>query len=181
MKRIALFLLAALMVIGMLPMVATADYRTAAAPFVTETPTVDGQMDACYGEAFSVGTSVDPVHGTAYFCHDGTYLYVYVDVTDTTRVTTPADKKEIVGGTGGNGFADLRCNDGVTVGINFGTEKQLNNTVADISGPDPAESAIYCAERGKTSDYGRYFAGRQAFAPAGGDWNDAKGNALNFF
>ena len=121
MKRILSFLLAVIMVAMMIPVtVISADYRTASAPFVTKVLEVDGQKDDVYGAAFSVGTSADPVRGNAYFAHDGNFLYVYVDVEDKTAAPLRADKKEIIGGDGGNGFANLRANDGVTVGINFG-------------------------------------------------------------
>ncbi len=181
MKRILSFLLAVIMVAMMIPLtIISADYRTASAPFVSKALEVDGKKDDVYGAAFSVGTSADPVRGNAYFAHDGNFLYVYVDVEDKTAAPLRADKKEIIGGDGGNGFANLRANDGVTVGINFGKTDMMNNTVTTITDTEPAESALYCAERGGVND-GIYYAGRQAFAPMNADWTDAKGNAINFW
>lgn len=181
MKRLLSFALALITVVMMLPLgISAAEYSTAKAPFSAVLPIMDGLLDEGYGEAFDVGSESDPVHAKAYFCHDGSYLYVYVDVTDSTVAPKKADKKEIVGGNGGQGFADLRCNDGVTVGINLGNGSDNNMTVDKISGTAPAYTGMYCAERGTNSDFGKYYAGRHAFAPAGGEWDSKGGNGMNF-
>ncbi len=182
MKRVLSFVLSVITVVMLLPIYASsAEYSTAYAPFASVAPAVDGKKDDCYGQSFAVGSESDPVHGTAYFCHNGSYLYVYVDVTDPTAAPLKADKKEVVGGNGGYGFADLRCNDGVTVGINLGSGSDNNMTVDRITGTAPAYTGMYCAERQTNSDFGKYYAGRHAFAPVGGEWSDDNGNAMNLY
>ncbi len=89
--------------------------------------TVDGEKDNVYDTStgIAIGSSTDPVYGTAYFAYDSEYLYVFVDVTDGDKEDNVADKNKLIGGTAWS-FAAAGWNDAVTVSYNFHSGAQGN-------------------------------------------------------
>lgn len=173
MKRALSLILAVVMVALLVPVTVSANGSSSLMANYTWSITVDGVKDSFYPDnGLAVGNETDAVHGTAYFAHDDEYLYVFVEVTDSTIAPLTADKKGVLGGNV-DSYANLGYNDGVAVGYNFGNGTEGNAVAGQITNENAANGGSYFYQRSKKASIGTL--GRHPFAPSsttGAKWAD---------
>jgi LPXTG-motif cell wall-anchored protein len=124
MKRFLSILLAVVMVSLAIPFTVSAATVQYEVPGKLESRTINGVLDTAFYSGEPVAISQNGVEATAYFAYDAYSLYVFVDVTDSTRMENYYSQNKDADGDGkldtmpNPGQSQMETNDCVVIGFN---------------------------------------------------------------